>query len=359
MLERMTVQRRLVKAVAGLAACAAVIAAVWIGVGGSDAQRVFAAAIDRVTQARTFYCRTTSEFVKQDGQKEVWETVYMFKEPDLERIEYKAGLPHPGEVHITDYGKRRHLSLHPDDKSAALEDISSAFAVDDRTGNLHLTRLSTGERDQLLSLSAMAVGSLEDTELDGQSVRVLQARQPKRIITAWIRPETGLPVQLAIELPEQQRRVLWTSIRIDEELDDALFSVEPPAGYTLFKGGLYKPGPEDTMKLMAKMMHLLRACHVYRERNNDQFPRELGELTNLKAVGISAEALKTILAAPDQPDGPPVILYRQPREGREWGKEIALYQAFDEWPANGLIAVGFADGHCGVISRERFEELMR
>ena len=208
-------------------------------------------------------------------------------------------------------------------------------------------------------MSANAVESQGDAELDGHTVRVLQARQPKRIITAWIRPETGLPVQLAIELPEQQRRVLWASIKIDEELDDSLFSVEPPAGYTLFKGGLYTPGPEDKMKLMAKMMRLLRACHTYREKNNGRFPQELGELTNLKAVGISAEALKTILAAPDQPDGPPVIVYRQPREGREWGKEIMLYQAFDQWPTDGLIAAGFADGHCEVIRRQQFEELMQ
>ncbi len=352
-------QRRPVRAVASIAACAALIAVVWAAVGGGDARRAFAAAIDRVTRARTFYCRTTSEFTKSDGRREVCETVYMFKEPDLERIEFLSGVPRPGEVLITDYGRRRQLTLQPDDRSAGLMDISTTYAVDDKTGNLRLTRLSMHERDQLLSLSARAVEDLGHAEVDGQSVRVLQAREPKRVITVWLRAQTGLPVKLLIELPEKQLRIEYASIRIDEELDDALFSVEPPADYALFKGGAYSPGPEDMQKVMAKMRRLAVACAVYSEKSNGQFPRELADLVQVKAAGISAEAIQTILAPEDQPDGPPVILYRQPRAGRDWGAEIMLYQAFDEWPADGLMVVGFADGHCRAVNKQEFEELMR
>jgi hypothetical protein len=75
--------------------------------------------------------------------------------------------------------------------------------------------------------------------------------------------------------------------------------------------------------------------------------------------GLTDEKLKTLLAAPGQPDGPAVIRYRQPRPDADLSTEVALYEVYDEWPDGG-IAVGFADCHCEVIGeQELFEKLMR
>jgi hypothetical protein len=256
-----------------------------------------------------------------------------------------------GEVTVADYGKLRELSLRPDDKVASLADLSTSYTVDDNTGQPRLTRLSTHMRDQVLSLRAGAVEDLGSVELHGQSVRLLQSRGNECVIHVWIDPLTDLPIQISIQEPTQHW--IYTSIKIDEELDDDLFSLEVPDGYSLFRGGLYKPWPDRIGKIYAKMRHLHMACIVFAEKHDGQFPKELANLD------IEDEILDTLLAAPDRPDGPAVIQYRQPRPDTDWSTEVMLYEAYDQWPDGG-IAVGFADGHCEVISEQkRFEELVR
>lgn len=226
--------------------------------------------------------------------------------------------------------------------------------MEPETGELRQTQLNTSFREELLKLTARAVEDLGITVLDGETVRMLRSQQGERVTTVWVHPETHLPAQIEITWP--QRRILYTAIEIDGELDDALFSLEPPESYTLFKGGVYKPGPTRYMKICAKMMHLLRECVSYAADHDNRFPPTLSDLIG---KDLTPEALANVLSEPDQPAGPPVIHYRVPRLDGDWGKEVVLYEAFDAWPDGG-IAVGFADGHCQHVgSREQFEELLR
>ncbi|MHC4442798.1 MAG: hypothetical protein ACYTF1_00140 [Planctomycetota bacterium] len=338
------------KAFLGLAACLVLIAVLWMA-GGDGAQEAFAAAIESVQKARAFSCKVIDEFT-EDGRKIIQKRVFMFKEPNLERHEWLSGVDDQfiGAVTITDYDRRRKMSYKPAGKTAELMDLSAFYDMDPDTGKPELTQLDTGMRDQILSLRAGAVEDLGSVELDGQSVRLLQSRRGKSVIKVWIDPLTDLPVQLAIQKPAS----CWTytSIKIDQEMDDGLFSLEPPDGYSLFRGGMYKPWPDDVGKMYAKMMHLCRACYIYAMNHDNQFPEELTDLD------IEAEVLKNLLAAPGRPDGPAVIRYRQPRPDAD-SKEIMLYESYEQWPDRG-VAVGYVGCHCSVIAKqEQFEELMR
>ena len=340
------------------AGCVVLIAILWNVMGGSGAQEAYAAAIDRVVRARTFSCKQILE-VTRDGKKRVMEQAFMFKEPDRERREFLAGVDDKfiRDVTITDYGRRRRLHLRPSDKTASLMDYTADFVIDTDTGKLRLSLLDTSLRDRLLARRAGAVEDLGSVELDGRSVRMLRSRRRKSVIDVWVDPHTDLPVQIAINQPQYKQRWIYTSIQIDVELDDDLFSVDPPEGYRLFRGGMFKPVPDDKAKMYAKMMHLLHLCAVFAARNDDQFPRELSDLVGTS--GLTDEKLATILAAPGRPDGPAVIRYRQPRPDAAASTEIVLYEVHDEWPDAG-IAVGFADCHCEVIpNQELFEKLLR
>jgi outer membrane lipoprotein-sorting protein len=133
--------------------------------------------------------------------------------------------------------------------------MSSDYDIDDKTGELKLTQLSTRLRDRLLKWSAGAVEDLGRAELDGQSVWVLQSRKDKRITTVWINPETSYPVQIEHKWMDQSRStVMYTSIQIDTELDDSLFSLEPPEGYTLRVDK--SSWPDDKAKIGVKVKHL-------------------------------------------------------------------------------------------------------
>jgi len=352
-----------------LTAAAVVIIALMLGINYLDApidgaSAVFAAAMDRVKHARTFSCIEIFEITYEDnGQrgKYLMKQKRMFKEPDRERHEKLTSAPpwpqYVGEVTIWHYGKRQQLQFRPFEKTAEFHDMSSDYDIDDKTGELKLTQLNTRLRDYLLKLSAGAVEDLGRAELDGQSVRKLQSRKDKRITTVWINPETNYPVQIEHKWTDKSRSpVMYTSIQIDTELDDALFTLEPPEGYTLKVDK--SPWPDDKKKISTKVMHLGLWCCVYASDNDDQFP---GDLADIVTAGVITEkVLNKVLAAPDDPDGPPVIRYRKPNtDAKNQSTEVMLYEIYDQWPKDGVVAC-FGDGHSEIISdKDRFEELIK
>ncbi|MHC4088452.1 MAG: hypothetical protein ACYSU5_25075, partial [Planctomycetota bacterium] len=262
-----------------------------------------------------------------------------------------------GEVTIWHYGKRQRLQFRPFDKTAEFHDMSSDYVIDKKTGELKLTQLNTRLRDYLLELSAGAVEDLGRVELDGQSVRMLQSRKDKRITTVWVNPETNYPVQIEHKWMDQSRSpVMYTSIQIDTELDDGLFSLEQPEGYTLRVDK--SPWPDDKAKIGAKIMHVGLWCWVYASDNDDQFPDDLADI--VRAGVVTDEVLNRVLSSPDDPDGPPVIRYRKPNtDAKDRSIKVMLYEIYDQWPDDGAV-VCFADGHSEIISdQNRFEELIK
>jgi outer membrane lipoprotein-sorting protein len=352
------------------AAAAVIILAIIIGVVEPGkpigANAAFAAAMDNIKQARTFSCIGTflvTYYYGDKGEKYFMKERLMFKEPDRERREQLTSPPpRPqdlGKVTIWHYGKRQRLQMRPFDKTAEFRDMSSDYVIDEKTGELKLTQLNTGIRDGLLKLTAGVVEDLGSVELDGQSVRLLRSRTNKRITTVWVNPETSYPVQIEQKWADPNwPPVMWSSIQIDTELDDELFSLEPPEGYTL---SLEEPDlPDDKAKMMTKIKHLGLLCVYHASDNDGQFPDNLADMDIVRAGVITESVLNKVLAAPDNPDGPPVFRYRKPNiDAKYRSNEVMLYEIYDQWPDDGIV-VCFADGHCEIITdKNRFEELIR
>lgn len=325
------------------------------------ASATLAVAMDNIKQARTFSCMEIFEVGYQDGEKEgkyLLKQKWMFKEPNLERHEELTS-PWPrfiGEVTIMDYDTRQQLELRPVEKTAILSDMSSDYTIDEKTGELKLTQLDTSLRDRLLKLSAGSVEDFGMVELDGKSVQMLQSNKNNRVATVWIDPETYYPVQIELKWTDENRSpVIYTSIQIDAELDDALFSLEVPDGYTRI---IEKPDwPDYKKKIMTKVMHLSLRCWGYANKHDYQFPSKLADL--VKADIITKEVLNRMLAAPDDPDGPPIIEYCKPNTDADQSTELILFEIYDQWPEDGVV-VCFADGHSELVAdQNRFEELMK
>ena len=356
-----------------LAAAAVVLIAVMLLINYPDTtidgtSTVFAAAIDSIVQARTFSCTSIFEMAyEKDGKdgKYLLKEKVMFKEPDRER-RVKLTSPWPeyiGETDITHYDTRQRLTLRPTEKTATFYDLSSEYKIDEETYDLKLTQLNTRLRDYLLELSAGAIEELGSVELDGQSVQLLRSCGDKRIATLWIDPQTGYPVQVELTWTDQNHSpVMFTSIQIDTELDDDLFSLEPPDGYTLNVDE--SDLPDKQAKMMTKIRQLGMLCVIYANDNADQFPADLRELVTIGLV--TDDELNKLLADPDNSDGPPIFRYRKPntvsKEGeidKDWSTKVVLYEIYDRWPNAGII-VCFADGHCEIVTDQKhFEELIK
>ena len=339
-----------------------IIGIIELGKPAGGASVVFAAAVDSVRNAGTFSCTQIFEVsYEKDGVDGEYLSKHklMFKEPGWEREEQLTS-PWPryiGEITITNYDTRQRLIIRPAEKTATLRDVSSEYFIDDQTDELKLTQLNTRLRDFLLELSAKAVDDLGSVELDGQSVRLLRSRKDKRIATIWIDPETNYPVQIELAWTDRDRSpMLFTSIQIDTELNDDLFSLEPPDGYTL---SVQKEDASDYKKMMmTKAKYLGLWCVVYANDNEDQFPNEFADLVTLGV--ITEDALNKTLASPENPGGPPAFKYRKPNTaGKDWSTEVILFEIYDEWPQDGVVAC-FADGHSElIVDQNLFEELIK
>jgi outer membrane lipoprotein-sorting protein len=348
------------------AAAAVIILAIIIGVvelgKPIGASAAFATAMDNIKKARTFSCMEIFQAGYQDGDKDgkyLLKQKWMFKEPDKERHESLTS-PWPrfiGEATIMDYGKRRQLVLRPAEKTATLHDMSSDYEIDDKTGELKLTRLSTSLRDRLLEWSAGAVKDLGRVKLDDRTVRMLQSQKDNRITTVWIDSETDFPVQIELKWTDNSREpVLYTSILIDAELDDDLFSLEPPAGYTFTMDK--SDWPDDKSKISARMQHVSVACFVYANKHDDRFPSELTDL--VKAGIITEQVLNKVLTSPDKPDGPAQIRYRRPgMDIPDRSIEVMLYEVSDDRSGNGRVVVTMLDSHWELIPVQTLVQLLK
>jgi outer membrane lipoprotein-sorting protein len=349
-------RRRMIVRVAAIAACAVIATLLWSTRGGGiGAQEAFAAAIEKVDKARTFSARTIHRWM-EDGQPKVSETLVMFREPNQHRMENIKGLP--AQVVITDYEVRKQLVLLPENKTGQLQDISTQYSVDDKTGRVKLSELWTGERDEVLKFSAQAVKDVGREKLDGKDVRVLRSADGgEPVKTVWVNPDSGAPMQIGLSWPSRKSTYTFASIRIDEDLDDSLFSLEPPKGYAMEAPPVdprTREAREHDGKMLVKARDVVMACYKYADKKGD-FPEQLADL---KGVVMEEAALTALLAAPDEPEGPPVLVYRKPRKGKDAGEEIVVYEAPEHRRAGHVVAAMW-DGHAQLCTEEYFNKLMK
>jgi len=164
-----------------------------------------------------------------------------------------------------------------------------------------------------------------------------------------VNPDNGKPVQVEIHWPSSKQTFTYADIEIDTDLDDSLFSFDPPAGYAMHTE---KPIDDHHGKMVAKVMTVLRQCHVYQSKY-DAWPAELSDLTK---TGMSEKAVKTMLAPPDEPDAAPALVYKRPAEGQKEG--IVLYEAAHS-RRGGKVLAGYTDGHAQVLTVEEFAKEMQ
>lgn len=347
-------RRRLIGRFALVAACSAVALLIWSPWGGGiGASEAFAAAIANVERSHTFACRQIVTEVGSDGVKEMREMTFMFKEPNLERLEYGQGMPMP-ELMVTDYDKKVRLVVLPDDKTASLQDLSTSYTTDEKTGELKSLTLGTHARDDVLRVSAQVVKDLGNVKVNGREVRALQSDDGKEPVkTVYVNPADGKPVQVELRWPSSGASFVYTDIRIDTDLDERLFSLEPPAGYAMQHEGPTKPVDDMNGKMMGKTMSILRNCFEYMNDHDGKWPTRLDDL---RAAGMDAKKLQTLLSAADSKDGKPAFLYRQPKSGET--DVIVLYEA-PEIRRKGFVVTGYNDGHAQLLTQKEFDEAMK
>ena len=244
-LGRKLMQNRSIQIVAASVVAACVIVVVLWSIG-PGAGVTLAQVRELVEQAKTVCYELTSYRNDQDeGTANV-----MYMEPGKMRVEW------PGMVGIFDWERGEILALITEEK------LGHLTVVTDMDNPYHRNWLS----DLKAIMGSDAAKELERRELAGRDAKGWQVLDEGWMCTVWADATTGDLLQ--VEWQHGSNRMVMGQFVLDRDLDESLFSMTLPDGYTLAtKMEMTEADPSE-----ADILALLR---VWASGNGGQFPDKL------------------------------------------------------------------------------------
>ncbi|MHC4442125.1 MAG: hypothetical protein ACYTBZ_20430 [Planctomycetota bacterium] len=162
-------------------------------------------------------------------------------------------------IQIIDYETSQVLSLYPKDKTALLTDLKD---LPEKPENILETM-----RNIITDLQedpAFSVELLGEQELNGQITTVVRATRPDEEFTIWADLQTHLPIR--VEQKWRQMQFVCTNFEFDIDLDESLFNMEIPEGYS-------KPQENTLSVTNSKEQDLIVTLRIWAETIlDDTFP---------------------------------------------------------------------------------------
>jgi outer membrane lipoprotein-sorting protein len=131
---------------------------------------------------------------------------------------------------ITDFDALQMLQLVPSKKTAVLIDLKD---LPEKPENVleEMRNIIT----KLQNDPDVSVEPLGEKEIDGRISKGFRARGPDGEMTVWADPQTALPIRM--EQKWRQMQFVCTDFQFDIEMDESLFSMEIPDGYSELPSG--------------------------------------------------------------------------------------------------------------------------
>jgi prepilin-type processing-associated H-X9-DG protein len=324
---RRTIMRSPVTKIAAATLIIAAILFVYIFSGSESV--AFADVMRNIQNARTLTYQ--SVIAPADQEPQVLKTMVL--EPHLMRVE----LP-DGSIWIIDHGQGKTLLLDSKRKQAVMSSTPQ--------NTLDLYDTFRNFRD----LPDFTVRDFGRNMIDGTQVigfRLTKENDDDEIIV-WADPQTSHPIRIEQTTKDKDGKVsksITTKIVFDARLDESLFRLDVPEGYTAKSVN----GPSERAAILAQRMQsaknmtkILLNCLMYAQEHEDLWP---DGLQNLSVYGLTADDLMN----PRCPGREIGYVYVKPGTPLS-PSQVALYEKYDSW-ADG-INVGFVDGHCEFITEE-------
>lgn len=144
----------------------------------------------------------------------------------------------PGKLRIEYDGESAQHSYAVLDMAAG-----KVLFVDEKQKSAHVNPLASGEKQDMAAQTIEDVRSLKskdarligEKKIDGVQAKGYEIAGKRDSKTVWADVVTGNPVRVEIRRKDPRSGPtvdVWTNIKLDEPLDEKLFSVEPPAGFS-------------------------------------------------------------------------------------------------------------------------------
>ena len=206
-------------------------------------------------------------------------------DPDTARVFYKVpGLirtePEPagGPTAVMDAIRGKTLILDPAQKSAL---VLEGRPPQERGIKRDLAASMIDDMRRLGEKNGAPAGEKVIGEVRARGYRVQEQGQD---VTVWVDPQKRLPLLIEIvgRLGTTEFRAAMADIQLDPKLDDALFSLEPPAGYALRKAGAHL--------FMTTEEAVVRVLRTYAAATEGTFPPSLDDLAAFRKAFAKKKA---------------------------------------------------------------------
>lgn len=172
----------------------------------------FGQVIEEIKRVRSY---SFHQYIIKDGTETLHARVY-WRDPGMLRTVEEGG-----DIQIFNSVEAKLLHLMPEEKKAMLYNVSPVMSQE----------LNAYHMERLTRLDERTSDFLGTTVLEGERVRVFRVDYSDLNQTwlVWADEETELPVRIEVDHNSPGNiRTLLQDFRFGEELDDSLFSVEPP-----------------------------------------------------------------------------------------------------------------------------------
>lgn len=255
------------RAIAILATAASLLV-VYVGLSNSTGSALaFAEMAKAFENIRTATYDVTTEIKDpMDGKMTATTMKAFFLAPSRERIEMSMSFgpakANASSVMILDHKAMKGLTLAPEQKLATTIDLTKIKKPAGPSNPFDMVQQLVREG----SSPAQKVESLGKEEIDGRVAIGFRTHSNMVDQTFWADPQTARLVRVEFEYPGGSGHGVMSNFHYDMDLDPLLFSLEPPAGYTVNNIEVKTPVEDD----------LINTLRLIAEHNDGTFPSALG-----------------------------------------------------------------------------------
>ena len=254
-------------------------------IGGSSTNIAFAEVAKALDDLRTATYDMTMEMKSPMAGKMTTTTTMkgFFLAPSRERVEMSISIgsakDQGSSIMILDHQAMKAITLAPELKLATTIDLSKMKKPAGAPSSMfEMAR-------QLVREGSIGPGekveSLGKKEIDGRVAVGFRTRGNMADTTFWADPQTARLVRIEMDFAGGSGHGVMSNFRYDMELDPSLFSLEPPAGYTVNNMDAKMPVEDD----------LVNVLRLIAEHNDGTFPTALGMSNKEYVQAIQAASM--------------------------------------------------------------------
>jgi outer membrane lipoprotein-sorting protein len=205
-----------------LAAAAAIVAVLWVGLHVTSRSSVaFADVVQSFLSVKTAAFKMT--MAVEDAPAQAFDCLY------AEPIRMRQTTTDGSTIVISDFEKGKIVTLMPARKQAVVIEMQNI--PDEKLGQFNMFGEIRRRLEEAEAADDESVESLGQAQIAGVEAIGYRIRKPEVDMTLWADPRTNLPVEL--KYTTGPTTYTMTDIVFNVEIDDILFDQEIPADYTI------------------------------------------------------------------------------------------------------------------------------